>query len=447
MSKVVRSSKYRHVFGNISKNTYDEMPITRSAWDSNLVCANPLYFAVCLEASGGGSFAVLPYTLTGKGAGGAPKVVGHKGPVLDIDFHPFNDNLVASASEDCYVKIWGIPEGGLKTNLTDPLQVLSGHMRKVGSCSFNPVANNTLLTTSTDFTVKVWDIEKGTCAFSLDGQHTDIICSAGWNFNGSLAATTCKDKKLRIIDSRGNKVVAETEAHGGLKGSRVCWLGNKEKIITCGFTKNSEREFCVWDPKDLSKPVNRTSIDSGAGQLMPFYDNDTSVLFMGGKGDGSIKYYEIVDEAPYIHFLSQHGTNVPTRGLCMLPKRSVNVSDCEIVRMLKCSVKTVEPIAFCVPRKSDIFQDDLFPDCYSGESSLTHEQWVGGENVDGPKTQSMAPGFVQKKAAVEFNPEKVEVKRMSEKELMDEYEKLTKRVAYLESEIVKKDARIKDLTS
>jgi len=154
MSKVVRSSKFRHVFVTISKKTYEDVAITRTAWDSNLVCANGSFFGVILEASGGGAFSVLPYSLTGKAAGIAPKITGHKGPVLDIEFNPFNDSLIASASEDCYVKIWGIPEGGLKANMTDPLQVLSGHKRKVGSVSFHPLANNTLMTTSTDFTVK-----------------------------------------------------------------------------------------------------------------------------------------------------------------------------------------------------------------------------------------------------------------------------------------------------
>jgi len=289
-------------------------------------------------------------------------------------------------------------------------------------------------------------LKKGSCSLSVDGQHSDIICSSGWNYSGTLAATTCKDKKLRVIDPRASKVVAEVECHSGIKGSRLVWLGNKEKILTCGFTKSSEREFCVWDPKDLSKPIHKTSIDSGAGQLMPFYDNETSVIFMGGKGDGSIKYYEVVDEAPYIHFLSAHQTNVPTRGLCMLPKRSLNVSDCEIVRMLKCSVKSVEPISFQVPRKSDIFQDDLFPDAPSGDYAVTHDQWVGGENGE-YKLTSMAPGFVQKKTVVEFNPEKVEEKQWTEKELKDEVDKLTKRVAYLEAELVKKDAKIKELSA
>jgi len=179
---------------------------------------------------------------------------------------------------------------------------------------------------------------------------------------------------------------------------------------------------------------------------MPFFDNDTSVLFVAGKGDGNIRYYEIVDEAPYIHYLTEFKSNTPQRGMCMIPKRAVNVSDCEIVRMLKVGTKNVEPISMQVPRKSDIFQDDIFPDCYAGEPALTAAEWLGGSDA-APKTRSMAPGFVQKKQTSETKFDKVvEQKPLSEKELKEEIEKLQKRVAYLEAENIKKDAKIKELS-
>eukprot|EP01115_Flamella_aegyptia_P001750 TRINITY_DN1292_c0_g1_i1.p1 TRINITY_DN1292_c0_g1~~TRINITY_DN1292_c0_g1_i1.p1 ORF type:complete len:182 (+),score=82.62 TRINITY_DN1292_c0_g1_i1:305-850(+) len=177
---------------------------------------------------------------------------------------------------------------------------------------------------------------------------------------------------------------------------------------------------------------------------MPFYDKDTSILFLAGKGDGNIRYYEVVDESPYIHFLSEFKSNVPTRGLCLLPKRAVNVSECEIVRGLKLSNKLMEPISFQVPRKSEVFQSDIFPDCFAGEPALTADQWIAGENAE-PKTASLEKGFV-KKAAPSFNPDKQEEQApLSEKEVREEYEKLKNRVAYLEAELIKKDSRIKEL--
>jgi len=278
-SRVVRSSKYRHVFGTVAKkeDCYDELRITRSAWDSNFVAANPNYFGVIWEAGGGGAVAVLPWSQSGKATANLPLIAGHKGAVLDIDFNPFNDNLIASVSEDCTGKIWGIPEGGLKTTMTEPLQTLTGHRRKVGTVLHHPTANNILATTSTDFAVKVWDIEKGKDVLSIDAQHTDIIQSLDWNPNGSLAATTCKDKKLRLIDPRAKTIVSEAEAHQGVKGSRVIFLG-KEKMFSVGFTKTSEREFAIWDPRNLSSTLVRQTIDTSSGTFMPFFDKDTNVF-------------------------------------------------------------------------------------------------------------------------------------------------------------------------
>lgn len=447
MSRVVRASKYRHVFGTVAKKEecFDDLKVTRSAWDSNLIAASPSSFALIAEAAGGGSFYVLPYSKSGKVDPKTPLITGHKGVVMDIDYNPFNENLIASCSEDGTAKIWGIPEGGLKENLSDPLQSLIGHKRKVGTVNFNPVANNILATSSADFSVKVWDIQKGQAALTIGEEHTDLITSVQWNLNGSLLTTMCKDKKMRMIDPRAGKVVSSTEAHGGVKGARVLWLSGN-RMFTTGFSKNTEREIAIWDTKDLATPILRNNIDSSSGLLMPYWDADTSMLYLAGKGDGNIRYYELVDDFSQFHFLSEFKSATPLRGGCTLPKRSVNVSDCEVVRFFKVSVNKVEPISFQVPRKSEVFQDDLYPDTYAGEFSVESAAWLSGTDGE-PKKTSLAPGFVAKeKKVADFNPEKQEeTKTMSEKELKDEVDRLTKRVAFLEAEMVKRDAKIKQL--
>ena len=47
--------------------------------------------------------------------------------------------------------------------------------------------------------------------------------------------------------------------------------------------------------------------------MIPFYDEDTRVLYLTGKGDGNIRYFELVDEEPFVYFLSEHRTNVSTK--------------------------------------------------------------------------------------------------------------------------------------
>jgi len=62
MSRVVRSSKYRHVFGEAFKKEecYDGIKLSSTAWDTNYITANTKYFGVIWEAAGGGSFGVIP---------------------------------------------------------------------------------------------------------------------------------------------------------------------------------------------------------------------------------------------------------------------------------------------------------------------------------------------------------------------------------------------------
>jgi len=447
MSHVVRPSKYRHIFGTPNKreNCYDN--VKPAGGDSNLVKCGREFFAVTWESGGGLSLGIVPYSAQGKLNPNMGMVAGHKAPIQDHEWSPFIDNLIGTASEDGYAKLWSIPREGLGTkNLTDSVQTLTGHKRKVTSINFHPTANNVLVTASTDLTLKVWDFEKGETKATVEG-HGDLIQSVAWNYNGSAFATCSKDKKLRIVDPRTGKVTSEAEAHLGVKASRVTYLGRKNKIFTVGFSKSSEREYAIWDPSNLAKPLIQQSIDSAAGLIMPFYDDDTGVLFLAGKGDGNIRYYEIVDEDPYIHYLNEYKSGTPQRGMGYLPKTSVNVSECEIVRLYKLAGNLVEPISFKVPRKSDMFQEDLFPDTPGNTPALTSDEWFAGQDAN-PILVSLAPGFQQKTNAVEFNPVKSESSEegpKNERELREEYEKLKKRVAFLEAELVKKDQKIKEL--
>ena len=55
---------------------------------------------------------MLPLSQVGRLDYNAPRVVGHKSAVLDVQFNPFNDNVIASCAEDMLVMVWVIPDGG-----------------------------------------------------------------------------------------------------------------------------------------------------------------------------------------------------------------------------------------------------------------------------------------------------------------------------------------------
>lgn len=295
--------------------------------------------------------------------------------------------------------------------------------------------------------MKIWDVEKGDDMFTIGG-HSDIIQSCAWNKDGSQLVSACRDKKLRLIDPRKQTVGAEVVCHQGVKGLRVCWMTDKDKLLSTGFTKTIEREFCIWDPRNFSEPLTKQILDTQSGVIMPFYDPDTSLLFLAGKGDGNVRFYEIVDDKPFFYYITEHKSTVPQRGMCMMPKRGVNVSMCEVVRLFKAENARVEPISFIVPRKSDLYQDDLYPNCFSGTPAESADEWKSGKDVAPVCNFSLAPGFVAPVRPADFKPvvkEAKEEKPKTEKELRDENEAMRNRIAYLEAELVKKENVIKDL--
>ena len=42
---------------------------------------------------------------------------------MDLSWNPFDDNEIASCSEDCNVMLWNIPDGGISQNMEEPTQV------------------------------------------------------------------------------------------------------------------------------------------------------------------------------------------------------------------------------------------------------------------------------------------------------------------------------------
>ncbi len=86
---------------------------------------------------------------------GPPVGVGCGEKVVDLEFSPFADTLLATASEDGTAKLTMLPANGLTADITQSVQTLEGHQKKLSLVRWHPTANNILSTLSYDNTVKV----------------------------------------------------------------------------------------------------------------------------------------------------------------------------------------------------------------------------------------------------------------------------------------------------
>lgn len=310
-----RSSKFRNVYGKAAnrEHCFDGIPITKNVHDNHFCAVNARFLAIVTESAGGGSFLVIPLEQTGRIEPNYPKVCGHQGNVLDIKWNPFIDNIIASCSEDTSVRIWEIPDGGLKRNMTEALLELHGHSRRVGLVEWHPTTNNILFSAGYDYKVLIWNLDIGEPVKMIDC-HTDVILCMSFNTDGSLLTTTCKDKKLRVIEPRSGRVLQEANCKNH-RVNRVVFLGNMKRLLTTGVSRWNTRQIALWDQEDLSMPMIEEEIDGLSGLLFPFYDADTHMLYLAGKGDGNIRYYEISTEKPYLSYLMEFRSPAPQKGL------------------------------------------------------------------------------------------------------------------------------------
>ncbi|XP_041435931.1 coronin-2A-like isoform X2 [Xenopus laevis] len=393
-----RCSKYRHVFGKPAnkESCYDCVPITRSVQDNHFCAVNPIFIAVVTECAGGGAFLVIPIQQSGKLDPHHPKVCGHRGNVLDIKWNPFNDYVIASCSEDATVKIWDIPKHLLNKNLTNPSKELLGHTRRVGLIEWHPTASNIIFSTGYDYKIMIWNIDSDDPVIYSPVRtiecHKDVILSMSFNTDGSLLATSCKDRIIRVIDPRQGTIIQESNCKIH-KASKVLFLGNMKMLLSSGTSRWNNRQVALWDQNDLSVPLQQEDLDGSSGLIFPFYDCDTNMLYIVGKGDGNIRYYEVCPQKPYFQYLNEYRSSLPQKGIGALPKRGVNVSTCEVFRFYKLvTIKSlIEPVSMIVPRRSESYQDDIYPMTAGTQPALTAHEWLSGINRD-PVLISLKPG-------------------------------------------------------
>lgn len=336
-----------------------------------------------------------------------PLLRGHTGPVLDVKFSPFRSNLLATASDDSTVRLWEIPEGGLQEDITVEQQKFNGHSRKVGLMAFNPCVSEVIASASFDHSLHTWNIINGESLSKV--QLKDSILCLDWNRDGSKIGLTTKAKMVQIIDPRASQVELSTNGHESGKVQKMRFL-NDNFLFTCGFNRMNERQLKLFDMRKFETHVQQLSVDTQTGIFMPFYDEDLSLIYLPGRGEGNIKSYEFTNDS--IKFASEYRSNTPQKGIACFPKRTMNYNKCEIERFAKMTNQSIEYLSFYVPRRNEGYDSAIYPDCFAGEPAIGVEEWLKGENKQPIKKNitSMENNWKTSQIAFEKNEEPKEEK-------------------------------------
>ena len=383
---VIRSSRFRHVQAEPGNGRFENVRMQLKTSEGNGIAVSDKAIAIPWH-SAGGSVAVVSTTdsSTRKLPHDLPLLVGHTASILDLDFDPFRSDRLATASEDTTVRLW---ENGKS------IASLEGvHTRKVMTVKFNPVADGVVASGAFDGSLALWNLASVDVPVILHKHNLGAsVNQVTWNFLGSLLLANCADKSVKIIDPRQAGECQEiSRSHEGVKGVRATWLCSRpaslsedQFLLTCGFSSTARREFSIWDRRSLATPAFTQTLDDNSGLIYPLYDEYTGLTFLAGRGDGNIRIYEFADGC--MHYLTDFRSQVPQRGLALYPKRAMRPEKNEVARIAKVETSAVQILSFTVPRKAEVFQDDLFPPCADGTAALSAAAWAAGGGAEPPKT-------------------------------------------------------------
>eukprot|EP01083_Nonionella_stella_P288629 982171_1 len=344
MSGFVRESLYRHCFGeeNGVNDTYTDLKATFFG-EGNFIKVNPRFFCVGKKAGGGPCYVQKVgdyerFELT--------KAVlnVHTSPVLDFDFNPFQDNVIASGSDDCCIAVTKFPMEGVTENIKKANWIMMGHQKKISLLHWHPTAENLLGSSAYDRDIKVWDVTAEEEVISLGDEHPENIFSWEWSKDGAMIMTTCRDRNIRVFDIRSEDPIMCSESFESSKAARGFWVPDKNMVGSVGFSKSSMRMIMFWDFRKMGKALHVKELSQGNSVLVPHYEEGNSVLFLAGKGDSTVKYFELTEQEGFCHFLSEFRSANPQKGVAVMPRRGVDTAKAELAvfyRLLKDSVSPV----------------------------------------------------------------------------------------------------------
>ncbi|KRZ91380.1 Coronin-2A [Trichinella sp. T8] len=384
MGVIVNHSKFLFMYGRtVPRNlAYQDVRIPTSNLGNSFCAVNPKFISFVLDVSGGGAFQVVPLKRTGRIDCVYGRMNGHRGPVSDLKFNPFNDNVLASCSEDStvrahrtctmHVKLWYLSDEHSCDPLIEEIHHLEGHRGKVVCAEWSPTVENLLVSGDIDSKILVWDVSVGVRIREIR-VGKDAVCSLSFNWNCSLCAVTTKDQLLCIVDPRKEKIVASCVCHELRKSNKVIYLHGK-LLLTTGFSRSCYQQIKIWNEENLDSPLTVIELDLSPGILFPFFDRDLNLIFISSKGHSRIMFYGITDSQPYIRYLNEYNSGRPVHGAVAMCKRGLRRDECEI----HSDSDIVDPISFTVPRKTEGYCKDLYPETAAPTPSLTLKEWLSG---------------------------------------------------------------------
>ncbi|KAJ1360984.1 hypothetical protein KIN20_020126 [Parelaphostrongylus tenuis] len=238
--------------------------------------------------------------------------------------------------------------------------------------------DNVVLSAGSDCRIFLWDVEVNAVIYEI----SDFLASCvAFSPNSSIfAATSRQFHRVCIFDARtGNAMKSTVLPHDGGMPPKVLFA-SAQRLVTFGNTKINRRQFAIYSISSFDSPLAIIDIDGSSGQLCPIFDPDLSILYVSGKGDSTFRLYELINNSPYVVYLTECHQPTPHTCICAVSKRALNLIGAEVMRVYRIQPQSllVQPISFVVPRRTDHFHAELYPPTRGPTPAASLAEWRAG---------------------------------------------------------------------
>ncbi|XP_071371698.1 coronin-7 [Centroberyx affinis] len=260
-----KTSKFKNTTPKIAKKDgwISNVRAGSFSCQGNHIKASSKLVAFNTEQAGGGMLGLSSVKPGSDGKWTVTQIPCHADVVTDLDFSPFDDNLLATCSADETMKLWRVCDPELEQPSGAELTLCPGQGR-LELVLFHPTSSG-LLALASSKSPLLWDTSRKDTPLAVLEQHSDQLQSLSWKQDGSLLASSCKDKMLRVFDPRAQLTpVQSAKSLLNNKDSRILWAKD-DHLLTTGFDMMRSREVRLWDSRKLSSSVASVSLGSSSG--------------------------------------------------------------------------------------------------------------------------------------------------------------------------------------
>ncbi|NQT18008.1 MAG: protein kinase [Planctomycetes bacterium] len=202
-------------------------------------------------------------------------VEGHTASINAVVFSP-KGLLLASASDDRTVKLWGSTGGDLQ-------RTWKTYSSAVWSLAFSP-DGRALATASLSPTIKVWDLTTGNLRAAL-GQNDSLVYCVATSLDGSMLASGDVNEMVKLWDATTTELRHTLHGHTDLVRSVA--LSRDGRLLASG---SHDKTIVLWNPHSGKRSSTFRGHAQGVNSVA--FSPDGALLASGGN-DATIVLWEV----------------------------------------------------------------------------------------------------------------------------------------------------------